>query len=95
MDHVDLTIRPGERVGLVGRSGAGKSTVLKLQLRFHDVERGAIMIDGQDISQVTQDSLRGQIGMVLQENVLLHRSVRDNPGWHFYWVHHHNFGHFV
>jgi ATP-binding cassette subfamily B multidrug efflux pump len=73
-----LTIRPGEKVGLVGRSGAGKSTLVKLLLRFYDVEGGRILIDGQDIAAVTQDSLRHQIGMVQQDSALLHRSVRDN-----------------
>jgi ATP-binding cassette subfamily B multidrug efflux pump len=73
-----LHIRPGEKIGLVGRSGAGKSTIVNLLLRFYDVEQGAILIDGQDISQVTQDSLRAQIGMVTQDTSLLHRSVRDN-----------------
>jgi ATP-binding cassette, subfamily B, multidrug efflux pump len=73
-----LTIRPGEKIGLVGRSGAGKSTVVNLLLRFHDVEQGRILIDGQDIATVTQDSLRAQIGMVTQDTSLLHRSVRDN-----------------
>ncbi|MCH8550771.1 MAG: ABC transporter ATP-binding protein/permease [Natronospirillum sp.] len=77
-DDLNLDIRPGEKVGLVGRSGAGKSTLVNLLLRFHDVERGQIMIDGQDISQVSQDSLRAQIGMVTQDTSLLHRSVRDN-----------------
>jgi ATP-binding cassette, subfamily B, multidrug efflux pump len=73
-----LTLRPGERVGLVGRSGAGKSTLVNLMLRFYDAEGGAIRIDGQDIRHVTQDSLRRQIGMVTQDPSLLHRSVRDN-----------------
>ncbi|SDX88291.1 ATP-binding cassette, subfamily B, multidrug efflux pump [Citreimonas salinaria] len=78
LDRVDLTIKPGEKVGLVGRSGAGKSTLVKLLLRFYDAERGVIEIDGQDISKVTQDSLRRAIGMVQQDSALLHRSVRDN-----------------
>jgi ATP-binding cassette, subfamily B, multidrug efflux pump len=73
-----LRIRPGEKVGLVGRSGAGKSTLVNLLLRFYDLEKGRILIDGQDISHVTQDSLRAQIGMVTQDTSLLHRSVRDN-----------------
>ena len=73
-----LHIAPGEKVGLVGRSGAGKSTLVNLLLRFYDVELGRILIDGQDISHVTQDSLRAQIGMVTQDTSLLHRSVRDN-----------------
>ncbi len=68
----------GEKIGLIGRSGAGKSTLVKLLLRFYDVEQGAILIDGQDISRVTQDSLRSHIGMVQQDSALLHRSVRDN-----------------
>lgn len=76
--NVTLTIRPGEKVGLVGRSGAGKSTLVKLLLRFYDPEGGQILIDGQDITAVTQDSLRRAIGMVQQESSLLHRSVRDN-----------------
>ena len=72
------TIRPGEKIGLVGRSGAGKSTVVNLLLRFYDVEQGRILIDGQDIAGVRQDSLREHIGMVTQDTSLLHRSVRDN-----------------
>jgi ATP-binding cassette subfamily B multidrug efflux pump len=75
---VDLAVAPGEKVGIVGRSGAGKSTLVKLLLRFYDPETGAILIDGQDIRSVTQDSLRAQIGMVQQDASLLHRSVRDN-----------------
>ncbi|MEX0328206.1 MAG: ABC transporter ATP-binding protein [Ruegeria sp.] len=78
LDHVNMTIQPGEKIGLIGRSGAGKSTLVKLLLRFYDVERGAIMIDGQNIADVTQDSLRSHIGMVQQDSALLHRSVRDN-----------------
>jgi ATP-binding cassette, subfamily B, multidrug efflux pump len=78
MDALNLHIRPGEKIGLVGRSGAGKSTLVSLLLRFYDVEGGRILIDGQDISQVTQDSLREHIGMVTQDTSLLHRSVRDN-----------------
>ncbi len=78
LDHVNLTIRPGEKIGLIGRSGAGKSTLVKLLLRFYDVEKGAVLIDGQDISKVTQDSLRSHIGMVQQDSALLHRSVRAN-----------------
>lgn len=78
IDGLNLTIRPGEKIGLVGRSGAGKSTITNLLLRFYDLESGRILIDGQDISQVTQDSLRAQIGMVTQDTSLLHRSVRDN-----------------
>ena len=78
LSDVSFTIRPGEKIGLVGRSGAGKSTLLKLLLRFYDIEAGQIMIDGQSVSDVTQDSLRGQIGMVQQEGALLHRSIRDN-----------------
>lgn len=77
-DGLDLHIRPGERVGLVGPSGAGKSTLVNLLLRFHDLDHGRILIDGQDIAQVTQESLRAQIGMVTQDTSLLHRSVRDN-----------------
>ncbi len=73
-----LTIRPGEKVGLIGRSGAGKSTLVKLLLRFYDPEQGTITIDGQDITKVTQDSLRHAIGMVQQDSSLLHRSVADN-----------------
>jgi ATP-binding cassette, subfamily B, multidrug efflux pump len=78
IDGLSLRIRPGEKIGLVGRSGAGKSTVVNLLLRFYDVEGGCIRIDGQDIAQVTQDSLRAQVGMVTQDTSLLHRSVRDN-----------------
>ncbi len=75
---IDLTIAPGERVGLIGHSGAGKSTLVNLLLRFHDVEGGRILIDGQDISTVTQESLRSHISMVTQDTSLLHRSIRDN-----------------
>jgi ATP-binding cassette subfamily B multidrug efflux pump len=75
---LNLHIRAGEKVGLVGRSGAGKSTLVNLLLRFYDLESGRILIDGQDIAAVTQDSLRAQIGMVTQDTSLLHRSVRDN-----------------
>ncbi|MBL4805740.1 MAG: ABC transporter ATP-binding protein [Rhodobacteraceae bacterium] len=78
LDNLSLTIKAGEKVGLVGRSGAGKSTLVNLLLRFHEVEKGTITIDGQDITSVTQDSLRSSIGMVAQEAALLHRSVRDN-----------------
>jgi len=78
LQNVSLTIRPGEKVGVIGRSGAGKSTLVKLLLRFYDPEQGRILIDGQDIARVTQDSLRRQIGMVQQDSSLLHRSVRDN-----------------
>jgi len=78
IDRFTLTIRPGEKIGLVGRSGAGKSTIVNLLLRFYDVREGRILIDGQDIAHVTQDSLRAQIGMVTQDTSLLHRSVRDN-----------------
>ena len=78
IDDLDLHIRPGEKIGLVGRSGAGKSTIVNLLLRFYDVERGRILIDGQDIAHATQESLRAQIGMVTQDTSLLHRSVRDN-----------------
>ncbi len=78
IEDLSLTVKPGERVGIVGRSGAGKSTLAHLLLRFHDLEGGRILIDGQDISGVTQDSLRAQIGMVTQDTALLHRSLRDN-----------------
>jgi ATP-binding cassette subfamily B multidrug efflux pump len=75
---IDLAIAPGERVGLVGPSGAGKSTLVNLLLRFYEVEGGRILIDGQDIATVTQDSLRAHIAMVTQDTSLLHRSIRDN-----------------
>jgi ATP-binding cassette subfamily B multidrug efflux pump len=78
LEGVSLTIEPGEKVGLVGRSGAGKSSLVNLLLRFRDPEGGAICIDGQDISGVTQDSLRDAIGMVTQDSSLLHRSIRAN-----------------
>ncbi|MFN0192320.1 MAG: ABC transporter ATP-binding protein [Aestuariivirga sp.] len=78
IDGLTLRIAPGEKVGLVGRSGAGKSTLASLLLRFYDVEGGRIVIDGQDISSVTQESLRGLIGVVTQDTSLLHRSVKDN-----------------
>lgn len=76
--NLDLNIKPGEKVGLVGRSGAGKSTLVNLLLRFYDTTDGQILIDGQDISRVDQESLRAQISMVTQDTSLMHRSVRDN-----------------
>ena len=78
IDDLTLRIAPGEKVGLIGRSGAGKSTMVNLLLRFYDLESGRILIDGQDIAHVTQDSLRAQIGLVTQDTSLLHRSVMDN-----------------
>jgi ATP-binding cassette subfamily B multidrug efflux pump len=78
IDDLSLTINPGEKVGLVGRSGAGKSTFVNLLLRFYDVEKGKILIDGQNIAEVRQETLRAQIGMVTQDTSLLHRSVIDN-----------------
>ncbi|MCE1194851.1 MAG: ABC transporter ATP-binding protein/permease [Acidovorax sp.] len=78
IDRLNLTIRAGEKIGLIGRSGAGKSTLVNLLLRFHDVNAGRVLIDGQDIANVTQDSLRRNIGMVTQDTSLLHRSMREN-----------------
>lgn len=78
IEDLSLTVQPGEKVGLVGRSGAGKSTLMNLLLRLYDLEGGRILVDGQDIAGVTQDSLRSQIGVVTQDTSLLHRSVRDN-----------------
>jgi ATP-binding cassette subfamily B multidrug efflux pump len=78
VDALDLTIRPGQRVGIVGRSGAGKSTLVNLLLRMHDTESGRILIDDQDIAHVTQESLRAAIGMVTQDTSLLHRSIAAN-----------------
>ncbi|NJM35462.1 MAG: ABC transporter ATP-binding protein [Rhodomicrobium sp.] len=78
IEDLRLIVKPGEKVGLVGRSGAGKSTLVNLLLRFHDLEGGRILIDGQDIAMVTQDSLRAQIGVVTQDTSLLHRSIYDN-----------------
>ena len=78
IQDLDLTINPGEKIGLVGRSGAGKSTLINLLLRFYDLQSGKIIIDGQEITTVTQESLSAQIGMVTQDTSLLHRSVREN-----------------
>jgi len=78
IDSLSLEVRPGEKIGLVGRSGAGKSTLVNLLLRFFDLEGGRILIDGQDIAGVTQESLRAQISVVTQDTSLLHRSIRDN-----------------
>ena len=78
IDGLSLTIHPGERIGLIGRSGAGKSTLVNLMLRFFDLEDGAILIDGQDIANATQESLRTQISVVTQDTSLLHRTIRDN-----------------
>jgi ATP-binding cassette subfamily B protein/ATP-binding cassette subfamily B multidrug efflux pump len=78
IDYLSLTIRPGEKVGLVGLSGAGKTTLTNLLLRFYDIKDGAILIDGQDIRSVTQSSLRRAIGVIAQDVALLHRSVGDN-----------------
>lgn len=78
LEHLNLSIKPGEKIGIIGRSGAGKSTLVNLLLRFHDLEAGKIEIDGQDISSVQQESLRAQIGVVTQDTALMHRSVREN-----------------
>jgi ATP-binding cassette subfamily B multidrug efflux pump len=78
LDDLNLVIRPGERVGVVGRSGAGKSTLVNLLLRFHELEQGRIRIDGNDVREVTQESLRMSIGMVTQDTSLLHRSIAAN-----------------
>jgi ATP-binding cassette subfamily B multidrug efflux pump len=78
IDGLTLDVAPGEKIGLVGRSGAGKSTLVNLLLRFFDVEGGGILIDGQNIADVTQESLRAQISVVTQDTSLLHRSIRDN-----------------
>tara|TARA_R110002012_G_scaffold67337_14_gene175609 strand:- start:1158 stop:2999 length:1842 start_codon:yes stop_codon:yes gene_type:complete len=78
LEQVNVTVRPGEKIGLIGRSGAGKSSLVKLLLRFYDPEGGRILIDGQDITKLRQDSLRQHIGMVQQDSALLHRSIREN-----------------
>jgi ATP-binding cassette subfamily B multidrug efflux pump len=78
IEDLSLCIRPGEKIGLVGRSGAGKTTLTNLLLRFYEAEGGQILLDGQDIATVTQDSLRAQIGVVTQDTSLLHRSIREN-----------------
>jgi ATP-binding cassette subfamily B multidrug efflux pump len=78
IDEFSLNVAPGEKIGLVGRSGSGKSTLVNLALRMFDVQEGAIRIDGQDVRSVTQESLRGAIGLVSQDTSLLHRSVREN-----------------
>lgn len=78
LDDVSLTVRPGEKIGLVGPSGAGKSSLINLLLRFRDIESGRIFIDGQDISAVKQESLRQAIGVVTQDSSLMHRSIRAN-----------------
>src|SRR5690606_3715774 len=77
-NHFSLNIQPGEKIGLVGRSGSGKCTLVNLLMRFYDTEAGNILIGGENIAQVTQESLRAHIGMVTQDTSLLHRSVRDN-----------------
>jgi ATP-binding cassette subfamily B multidrug efflux pump len=81
LDDLNLVIRPGERVGVVGRSGAGKSTLVNLLLRFHDLEQGSLRIDGHDVREVSQESLRAAIGMVTQDTSLLHRSIAANIGY--------------
>ncbi len=78
LENFNLHVRPGERVGVVGRSGAGKSTLINLLLRFHDINSGAILLDGQDIRSITQESLRSAIGLVTQDTSLLHRSIAAN-----------------
>jgi len=78
LDRLDLAVRPGEKIGLVGPSGAGKSTLVNLLLRLYDLEGGRILVDGQDIAAVTQESLRARVGVVTQDTSLLHRSIRDN-----------------
>jgi ATP-binding cassette, subfamily B, multidrug efflux pump len=81
LDDLHLVVRPGERVGVVGRSGAGKSTLVNLLLRFHDLEQGSVRIDGHDIRELSQESLRGAIGLVTQDTSLLHRSIAANIGY--------------
>ncbi len=81
IEELSLNIQPGEKIGLVGRSGAGKTTLTNVLLRFYDLEGGAIRIDGVDVSTITQESLRRQIGVVTQDTSLLHRSIRDNIGY--------------
>lgn len=78
ISNLNLSLLPGEKIGLIGASGAGKSTLVNLLLRMYDLEQGTITIDGQNIADVTQESLRGQIGMITQDTSLLHRSIRDN-----------------
>ncbi len=78
INHFNVQIKSGEKIGLVGRSGAGKSTLVNLLLRFYDLENGAILVDGKNIAQVQQESLRAHIGMVTQDTSLLHRSIREN-----------------
>lgn len=78
IENLNLEIKPGQKVGIVGRSGAGKSTLVNLLLRFHDVETGRILIDGQNIADISQESLRANIGVVTQDTSLLHRSLREN-----------------
>ena len=77
-NNLDLRIQPGEKVAIVGQSGSGKTTLVKLLFRFYDIQWGNILVDGQDIAQVTQDSLRGNVSMVPQDTVLFHRSIREN-----------------
>jgi ATP-binding cassette subfamily B multidrug efflux pump len=81
IEDLSLTIAPGQKIGLVGRSGAGKTTLVNLLLRFYNLESGRILIDGRDVSEVTQDSLRAHVGMVTQDTSLLHRSIRDNVAY--------------
>ena len=81
IEELDLTIAPGEKIGLIGRSGAGKSTIVNLLLRFYDLERGRIRIDGQDIAGVRQDDIRANVGVVTQDTSLLHRSIFENVAY--------------
>lgn len=81
IEELNLTIAPGEKIGLIGRSGAGKSTLVNLLLRFYDLERGRIMIDGQDIAGVRQDDIRANVGVVTQDTSLLHRSIFENVAY--------------
>ena len=86
IEQLDLSIKPGEKVGIVGRSGAGKTTMMNLLLRLYDAEQGRILIDGHDIAKVTQDSLRSSIGVVTQDTSLLHRSIFDNISYGAHWA---------
>ncbi|WP_306141434.1 ABC transporter ATP-binding protein [Roseibium sp. MMSF_3412] len=81
IEDLDLTIAPGEKIGLIGRSGAGKSTIVNLLLRFYDLERGRIRVDGQDIAGVRQDDIRANVGVVTQDTSLLHRSIFENVAY--------------